>query len=162
MFILVIALVLLSMPAFADFRLDLGFDVPISLGGGGESIPFLPIPEVCLYYMWNVGPVNMGAGLRAFTFIIESAAWPNFIAEYTTGPVVFEAQLGGVFLVAFGAFGSTSTFGSVLIPDLSAWFKIGKTGAFRLGGGILGLYATSLSSSIGWQLYFGGKVALDL
>jgi hypothetical protein len=165
-------LMLLSLPAFADFRLDIGINVPFGLGVTGTSNdigsaignwPFIPIPEIALYYFWGLGPVDLGVGLRAYTFLIESIAWPNLVAEFKLDPVVIQAQVGGGFFAAFGLAGNATAFGQVLIPDLSAWFKIGKTGAFRLGGGIIGFYApNALGNIMPWLFYVGGKVALEL
>jgi hypothetical protein len=166
-------LILMSLPVFAGFRLDIGLEAPISAGatngtsGIGTSIgdiPFLPIPEIAIYYLWDIGPVNLGLGLRAYSIILESVAWPNLVAEFNLGPFVIQAQLGGGFFAAFGAAGNATAFGQVAIPDLSAWFKFGKTEAFRLGGGIMGFYAPAAlgSNSIIGLFYLGGKVALEL
>ncbi|MGA2479398.1 MAG: hypothetical protein ABSG63_11675 [Spirochaetia bacterium] len=172
LFVAAAALILLSLPAFADFRLDIGLDAPLSVGvsngasGVGSDIgqiPFLPIPEVGLYYFWGLGPVDLGVGLRAYTIIIESLAWPNLVGEVNLGPVVIQAQLGGGFFAAFGAAGNSTAWGQVVVPDLSAWFKLGKSSQFRLGGGIMGIYAPSaLGSYMPWLVYLGGKVALNL
>ena len=165
-------LILMSLPVFADFRLDIGLDAPLSVGvtngasGVGSDIgkiPFLPIPEVAIHYLWSLGPVDLGVGLRAFTVIIESLAWPNLIGEVNLGPVVIQAQFGGGFFAAFGAAGNNTAFGNVAIPDLSAWFKFGKTSAFRLGAGIMGIWAPdAIGSMMPWLFYVGGKVALNL
>jgi hypothetical protein len=53
--------------------------------------------------------------------------------------------------------------GIVLIPDLLAWFRIGKTGAFRVGGGFIALYAPyMIGNTVPALFYLGGKVALEL
>jgi hypothetical protein len=170
--IVVAVLLVLSLPAFAGFRLDIGIDVPFGLGVSGGAndfgnvignIGFIPIPELGIAYLWNLGPVDLGVGLRAYTVILESIAWPNAIVELKLDPVVIEAQVGGGLFAAFGLVGNSVAWGQVLIPDLSAWFKLGKTGAFRLGGGIMGIYAPgALGNYMPWLVYLGGKVALDL
>jgi hypothetical protein len=172
LFFVAAALILLSLPAFADFRLDIGLDAPLSVGvtSGGSGvgsdigkIPFLPIPEIAIHYFWGLGPVDLGVGLRAFTVIIESLAWPNLVGEVNLGPVVIQAQFGGGFFAAFGAAGNNTAFGNVAIPDLSAWFKLGKDQNFRLGGGVMGIWAPdALGSIMPWLFYVGGKVALNL
>jgi hypothetical protein len=173
--VILIILVLLSTPVFAQWRIDVGALVPrnvgIAVGGSAdvaiEDFPigdyFIPFPEAGFYYTGTVGPFNLGIGARAFTFIVETVLWPNAIAEVTLGPVVVEAQIGGGIFAIVGLF-SDVTSGKVFIPDLSAWFKIGKKGNFRLGGGFIGLYMPELTGTdaIPFLLYLGGKVAIPL
>ena len=53
--------------------------------------------------------------------------------------------------------------GALFLPDLSAWFKLGKKQNLRLGGGILGLYLPELTTEgFGFVYYLGGKVAINL
>jgi hypothetical protein len=163
--LLAVMLISLSIPAFAQWRIDLGLDVPLGATttiGGEKTSAFIPIPDFGFTYQWNTGNLNLGLGVRAFTLIIESGLWPNAFAEYTMGPVAIEAQLGGAFLAMFGAYNNVA-LGIVLIPDLSAWFMFGKTGGLRLGGGIIALYAPfSFGNTLPAFFYLGGKVALEL
>ena len=175
MLIVIVALILLAVPAFSQLRLDLGLDEMKGLGpSSGEttlgetfsnwqSIPIpIPLSDVGLHYQFYLGPVNLGFGIRGFSLILESMAWPNAFADLELGPVTIEAQVGGGLFAAFGLINSLD-FGRVLIPDLSAWFKFEATGAFRLGGGAIGLYVpNALGSTIPVLVYLGGKVVLEL
>jgi hypothetical protein len=174
--VVIIILVLLAAPAFAQWRIDVGAIVPrgvgLSIGGSTETSisgvdmeawPFIPLPEAGLYYTGAFGPVSLGIGVRAFTLIVETILWPNAFAELTLGPVALQAQFGGGFFAMFGLV-SASEFGEVFIPDLSAWFKIGKKGNFRLGAGLVGLYMPEITETdaIPFLMYLGGKVAIPL
>jgi hypothetical protein len=164
-FVLIVVLISLTMPAFAQWRFDIGIDMPLGVTmtmGGNTISSFLPIPDLGLCYQWTSGNFNLGLGVRAFTLLVESGLWPNAFAEYNVGPVVIEAQMGGAFFALLGAYNNMA-LGIVLIPDLSAWFKIGKTGAFRVGGGFIALYAPYMTgNTVPALFYLGGKVALDL
>jgi hypothetical protein len=174
--VVLVILVLLAAPAFAHWRIDVGALVPrgvgLSIGGSTEtsisgvdmeSWPFIPLPEAGLYYTGTIGPLSLGIGARAFTLILETILWPNAFAELTLGPVALQAQFGGGFFAMFGL-ASASEFGKVFIPDLSAWFKIGKKGNLRLGGGLIGLYMPEITETdaIPFLIYLGGKVAIPL
>ena len=63
---------------------------------------FIPFPEAGLYYQWDLGPVNLAAGGRFFTFILETVFWPNLLAEVELGPVFLDAQVGGLLFGMFG------------------------------------------------------------
>jgi hypothetical protein len=168
-------LAVLAFPAFSQLRIDIGVDVPMTLGviGNGEvntsneAGDFLrshifPFPEASLYYQFSAGPLTIAPGVRCFTFIFESVLWPNVMAELELGPVFLQAQLGGLLFVAFGLY-SNADFGQVLLPDLSAWVGIGKERRFRLGGGVIGLFLPDLTTSgMGIAPYLGGKIALDI
>lgn len=172
----VLALALFAMlaaPAFSQLRLDVGVDLPRNVGavlgsqvqtsgtvGSALSATFFPFPEAALYYQFGGSLLHFGVGLRAFTFIIESIAWPNAYAEVVLGPVAIEAQVGGGLFAAFGLANSLTT-GALVFPDLSAWLRLGKS--FRLGGGAIAVYLPdSLGGSAGlpFLLYFGGKASI--
>jgi hypothetical protein len=174
--VVLMILVLLAAPAFAQWRIDVGAIVPrgagLSIGGstetmiGGvdmESWPFIPLPEAGLYYTGALGPLTLGIGARAFTLIVETFLWPNAFAELNFGPLALQAQFGGGFFAMFGII-TAAEFGQVFIPDLSAWFKIGKKGNLRLGGGLVGLYMPEITDTdaIPFLYYLGGKVAIQL
>jgi hypothetical protein len=170
--VLLIALALI-VPALADARLDIGFIAPRGIGasaGGTTEIsdamaswPFIPIPEVGLYYQLDLSAIKIGLGARCFTALVESFAWPNAYAELDLGPVAIQGQIGGGLFVAFGALGSGSGTGAVFFPDLSAWLKLGKKGVLRLGVGAIGLYAPdTFGDDILFLMYLGGKAAIPL
>lgn len=173
---IVLLIALVAIPSFAQWRLDIGVDIPRGVGAvvgsdvlGSDaasaalSSTFFPFPEASIYYTFGGESIlQVGVGMRCFTFIIESIAWPNIFAEVNLGPVAIEAQVGGGAFVAFGL-ANSADFGQVFFPDLSAWFKLGKKQAFRLGVGAIGLFLPELTTeAIPFVFYLGGKVALGL
>ena len=163
----------LVVPVFGQVRLDLGFDVPMTVGaisaGGvevsGEAGEFLrnhvlPFPELSLGYQFKAGPFSITPGVRAFTVVLLSVMWPNISTELQLGPVFFQVQVGGLAFAVFGLV-NQADFGKVLLPDLSVWFGLGKERRFRLGGGVLGMLVPELTSDAMLIVpYLGGKVAL--
>ncbi len=163
-----VVVAVLAVPAFAEFRIDLGAILP--RGGaviaGGDVVAstdvgdflganWLPFPEASFYYQWHLGPLNLAAGARLYTFILESVFWPNILAELQLGPVFIDGQVGGLL---FGMFGLANGFevGNVFVPDLSLWLGLGKKKAFRIGGGALGLYAPEVSGDGMLMVYYLG------
>ncbi len=172
--VLISALILvLAFPAFSQLRLDMGVDVPMTVGviGQGEIQTsnevgqflrehILPFPEASLYYQFDIGPLKLAPGVRVFTFILESALWPNLMAELQFDRVFIQAQLGGLFFVFFGL-ANNAEYGEVLFPDLSIWIGLGKERRFRIGGGVIGLLLPELTTEgMGFAPYLGGKVSL--
>ena len=158
----------------AQARLDIGAIVPrgagLTLGGGttdtGAFIgnwPFIPVPDVGIYYQGDLGLVKLGIGARAFSLLIETIAVPNAFVELDLGKVAIEAQVGGGAFLMFGILPTQANIGNYWIPDLSAWFKIGKKGSFRLGGGLVGLYLPEvMGNALPFLIYLGGKASLML
>jgi hypothetical protein len=174
--VLVVALIaVLAFPAFSQFRIDLGVDVPMTIGvmGNGEietsneagdflKEHILPFPEASFYYQFSAGPLTLAPGVRTFTFILETVLWPNLMAELELGPVYLQGQIGGLLFAVFGLY-SNADFGNVLLPDLSVWVGLGKKRNLRLGGGVLGMALPDLTTEgIAIIPYLGGKVSLDL
>lgn len=169
--VLVVLILFGTLGAGAQVRFDLGVDVPRGVGavvgssvGGtdfsGLGASFFPFPEASVYYSFGGGLITGGIGLRAFTLILESVAWPNAFVELSLGPVVIEAQVGGgLFLIA--GLATDAQFGKIFFPDLSAWFKIGKS--FRLGLGAIGLFVpgVDLSVDLPFVYYFGAKFIIS-
>jgi len=159
----------------AQMRLDVGIAAPIGIGraldgtklemdgaaGDFLSKVFLPLPEAGLHYQFDLGTVKVGLGGRAFTLILETVLWPNAFAEFDLGPVVLEAQVGGGAFAFVGLVSDCET-GRVFFPDLSAWFKLGKDGNFRLGAGALGLYLPDQTATVPFIFYLGGKAAITI
>lgn len=170
-----VVLALVAAPAFSQLRLDIGIDVPRGVGAafqGSAEVSqetvdffnnyFIPFPEAALHYQYDLGMFKFGLGARAYTFIVETILWPNAFAEVHLGPVVVEAQVGGGLFFMVGLANQFEA-GKVFLPDLSAWFKLGKKQNLRLGGGILGLYLPELTTEgFGFVYYLGGKVAINL
>lgn len=173
---LLIALVaVLALPIFADWRLDLGVIVPrgagMTIGGETETVsgldvaewPFIPLPEAGIYYEGKLEDLTIGIGARAFSFILASIVWPNAFAEINLDRVAIQLQVGGGAFGFLTIAGSSGDFGKVLVPDLSAWVKVGKNRNLRLGGGVIGLYLPELlGESLPFLIYLGGKVAIPL
>ncbi|UCF97552.1 MAG: hypothetical protein JSV89_20620 [Spirochaetaceae bacterium] len=172
--VLVVALIaIIALPAFSQLRLDVGVDVPMNIYavGGGEiqsssevgdflKSHILPFPEAGLYYQFSAGPIRIAPGVRVFTFILESALWPNVMLELALEPVFIQAQVGGLLFLFFGL-ANQAEFGQVFFPDLSIWIGLGKERRFRLGGGLLGMYFPELTTEgIGVVPYIGGKISL--
>ena len=174
--LIVIGMIFAAIPALtAQARLDIGAVIPrgsgIAIGGNsatnyGTAIgnwPFIPIPDAGIYYQGDLGMVKLGIGARAFSLIIETIAWPNAYAELDLGKFAIEAQFGGGAFLMFGIAPTQASFGNSFIPDISAWFKLGKQGAFRLGGGLIGLYLPDiLGDTLPFLFYLGGKASLML
>lgn len=172
--LLALIIALVTGMAFGQLRIDVGIALPIGIGavlegsslelnstvGDFLSNTFLPLPEAALHYQFNLGMVKLGAGVRGFTFILETILWPNAFVEVDLGQFVAVAQLGGC---AFALLGLASDFrtGRVFFPDLSAWFKLGQKQNIRLGAGIVGIYLPEQSSTFPVVVYLGGKVALE-
>jgi len=162
-------------PASAQLRLDFGAIAfkGIDIDGGDrdkdesrnkngflERVPILPILEADLFYQRGFGLFTLGIGGRAFSLFAESLAWPNARAEFELGRVAIDAQVGAGAFAMFGIL-SRSDLGSVFIPDVSAWYKVGDTGKYSLGGGVMGLYVPkALGDSMTLLFYAGGKISL--
>jgi hypothetical protein len=165
--VMIVLAALCLVSVYAQARLDLGIDIPLRISAvaagseltSGVDVPYtLPFPSAGLYYTFGAGPLNLGIGARMYSLILLSALWPNMIAELDLGPVILEAQLGGGAFMFFGVVSSTQT-GAVFIPDLSAWFKLGKT--LRVGGGAMGLFIDELAeTAVPVVLYLGVKAAI--
>ena len=173
-FVLIVMLVALaSAPAFAQWRLDVGVDIPRGVGAmfeGNVEVPqetidffnnyFFPFPEAALHYQMDLGLIRAGVGVRAFTLILETAIWPNAFAEVILGPVAIEAQVGGGLFGLIGLYNSIQT-GALFFPDLSAWVLLGKQKNFRLGIGAMGFYLPEVTTEgMGLAYYIGGKFAV--
>lgn len=138
--------------AGAQLRLDIDINDPVYFGytasgssqGAWNPYPYIPIPDAKLMYQFSLGPVNLGAGVRVFSLIIENFLYPELYAELNLGPVAINASVGGLAFLEFGLLSTAlaeagisnlNGFQSVILPDLSVSFKL--TNVFRLGGGVL-------------------------
>ena len=158
-------LLLAAAPGFCNWRFDLGIDGIFGLGAvsdqGSGSIDFgdlnfftLPMGEAS--YEWEFGPVGVGAGVRGISLLVINVLWPDVYAELDLGPVAVEAHIGGLAFVGIGL-ASFSETGQVFVPELSAWYKLGKR--FRLGAGGVGLYVPDFSGMV-YVYYVGVKWVL--
>ena len=173
--LVLLVLALAAAPVFAQFRLEVGAVAP--LGGGyfdsahqfhnEEDIfggKIFPVPELGLSFRIPLfGFMRLGVGIRAFSAIIQTVAFPTIYTEAMLGPLVLEAQLGGLAFASFGTLGSSFHTGvKVLIPDISAWLALGKKGIIRIGGGVIGIGGTDLIDTGFPVLYYAGaKIVLN-
>ena len=142
--LLLVLMVVTATSAFAQFRIDIGFNAPIAVGvesvnspsGEPFKIPsFIPLPFAQASYAFNLGPLTMGLGLKAYTLIIESIAWPTAYVELAFDPFLVSLSGGGGYLFYFGVLGNGSLDTHVFMPDLAAEVKLGRFA--RLGLGIM-------------------------
>ncbi len=157
-----VALLLMAAPAFCNnWRVDLGVDAVFGLGvlsdsdlqTSGIGANFLTLPMGEGSYEWALGPVGVGVGIRAISFVVVNILWPDVYAEVDLGPVSFEGHIGGLLFVSIGLLNDSAS-GNVLFPELSAWGKLGKR--FRLGGGVISLYAPELEIDATVFVYYLG------
>lgn len=164
----------LAAPTPAQGRLDLGIDIPKGMGkvlpsGVDASVSdslakaFIPFPEVALHYQWDLGMLKLGAGVRAYTLILASMAWPNAFAELDLGPLAVEAQIGGGAFAYYAIASGGLESGRVFFPDLSAWYALGQKRVLRLGAGAMGVFLPDQEAgSLPFILYLGAKAAISL
>lgn len=174
--ICMVLILCISVPAaFSQFRFEIGASAPITVGAFDSStsdfadigsildeVGIIPIPNLALLLQLDAGPIKLGAGIKAWTALIASAAYPIVQAELALGALSIDASLGGYFLAYYGV---PNTFGfeeiGAFIPDLSVWLGIGKKNAFRIGGGAMGLIPTSFDlTTVPYVVYAGLKVVL--
>jgi len=151
--VLVVLAVMLAgaVNASAQLRLDIDINDPIYFGytdtgtpkGLWNPYPYIPIPDAKLMYQFSLGPVNLGAGVRVFSLIIENFLYPELYAELDLKPFVLGLSVGGFAFLEFGLLSSLLTaeginnlngFYSVILPDLSVAYKVNDV--FRIGGGL--------------------------
>lgn len=172
---LVMLVALAATPAVAQWRVDLGLNVPAVAGFQATDVATdetfnesadilgtitLLLPEVSFSYYGSLGPVALGGGLRVFTFILQSVAYPYLYAEAELGPIVGSFSLGGLLFPYFGVVNGVGS-ASVVIPDLSGYVKLGES--FRLGGGVAALMGVETGTqAFPYLLYLSGKFILDL
>ncbi len=164
--VLVGILALAATPAFSDWRFDIGIDAIFGFGALSEDdaetldfpdLTFITLPMGEAGYEWELGPVNLGVGVRGITLILVNLLWPDVYAELDLGKVAVEAHLGGLAFMVLGLANDTTT-GEVFIPELSAWFKPGRR--FRLGGGAVGFYHPDMEGNLLFLYYLGVKWVL--
>ncbi len=167
LFILIITVFLVP-SAFAQFRLDLGLQIPVKMGikfpdsSGIDSTSinildkytFL-LPEATGSYQVALGPVKFGAGVQLYSLILESIAWPVVFAELDLSPIVINAKVGGLAYVLFGIKNDAGT-GDLVIPEINIAYKLGKS--FRVGVGAMGFTSKNFDTgTIPYLIYLGGS-----
>ena len=141
----------------SQVRLDLAIEVPKAAGfnadSGNElfdgSVDFfsqytLPIPSAMAAYQFSLGPIHTGIGLKAYSAILLSLAWPYAYAELDLSPIVINVGIGGGAFMVFGMVNTINT-ANVFMPDFHIAYKFGDT--FRLGIGAVGITGELFDSS---------------
>jgi hypothetical protein len=161
-------IVLAASPVFSDWRVDLGLDLAFAAGafGGGESEMggfeggVLPIPMGEGSYVFDVGPLGIGIGIRGVPLIMIIPFWPDVFAELDLRKAALEAHIGGLVFGYIGLANGVET-GKVLIPEVSGWLKLGKKERFRVGVGAAGAWVPGAdigddNTGISVWLFFAG------
>jgi hypothetical protein len=179
--IALIGLIILSFCAITSFsqpRIDIAVDIPFYLGiqlidpttgnsiSGGDFLKYaFVLPELEASYVFRLGLVNLGLGIRMFTALIETIGWPNAFVEINLDPIVLSAEVGGGAFFAFGFVSSFNT-GALLFGDISAAFKVADW--FRAGVGVFSLQSfdpnVMFAQNGVWPfaVYAFGKFSIDL
>jgi hypothetical protein len=144
-------LLLVGGTAMADrTQVDIGLNVPYRVGISSEEAgdigafvdyAFL-LPDVRIQWYWEAGPIKLGPGVRLWTLILESVAYPILSVEAEIGPIVLNANVGGGAFLFFGLYNDLGT-GRVLFPEISAAFKLGES--FSIGTGAMILFVPELA-----------------
>lgn len=162
--------------AFSQIRIDIGVDKPMGIGVANNAAAsddlddasdfireqwWLFLPTAGAYYQFDLAPIKLGVGIRAYTFLVLGAAWPNVYAELPLGPFFLDAQVGGLLFGYYALNNGRIDVGNVFVPDLSAWLGLGKTKGLRLGAGVLAFYAPdTLGDSMPFMPYIGLKITI--
>lgn len=149
--ILAALVAMLAVPAFAQWHVDIGAEIPFRVGiqsdneDYGEFLNYMfLVPTGTIAYNFGLGPINLGVGGKLYTLIIESVLYPIAYAELDFDPVVVNLTAGGFGFLFFGLMNSFET-GALLIPELSVQFKLGKS--FRLGVGAMTFIGTEINQT---------------
>lgn len=176
MLLVLLLIVAASGIGFAQWRADMGLDVVSSIGVSFEtetgtqtealdvlSNVIVPLPDFSVAYEARLGPVNLGAGGRMFTLLLESVIYPNVFAEVQVGPIVGSLNVGGGLFMTFGLFTTGATGGQLAnistqnfyLPDIAAAVQLGES--FRLGAGMLALVSDQIQGTLPYLFYLNGK-----
>lgn len=143
--------------ATAEMQIDIGVNVPYYLGikaeddDVGDTLDWVfLLPDVKFNWLHDLGPVRVGGGIRLWTFIIQSVAYPILSVEADVGPVVLNANMGGGAFLFFGLWNSVE-FSKVFLPEVSVAYRF--TEGFSVGTGALLLFAPEVTdlSSFGYM-----------
>jgi hypothetical protein len=156
-----------AMTASAQVRLDIDINDPIYFGytdtgtqtGIWNPYPYIPIPDAKLMYQFSLGPINLGAGVRVFSLIIENFAYPEIYGELVLNPFTVNLSVGGLEFLMFGLLSDALTPAGVtglngyvplIIPDLSVSYKLNDI--VRISGGVFIMSPLTSTSTIGGVL----------
>ena len=150
-FLVVFAVLLLGSVSqlAAEFQVDIGINAPYYMGistdddDAGEALEWVfLVPDVKFNWLLDQGAVRLGGGVRLWTFIIQSMAYPILTAEADVGPFVFNTNVGGGLFLFFGLYNAIDT-GGVFIPELSVAYRFSDS--FSVGTGGVFLFAPEVA-----------------
>ena len=141
--VLILLAVAVVLPA-ADIQVDIGLNVPVFTGvsfeddnvGQYAEYAFV-LPDIKASYLMEFGNLRVGAGLRAFTIIIETLVYPVVTAEYDISQLRLSANVGGGAFLLFGLYNAFETL-NVWVPDVSAVYRVNDW--LGLGVGAIGAF----------------------
>ncbi len=164
-------LALFTTLAFAQLQGTVGVDVmvwggvqisspEVSGDTGATALPIkLAFPYAQLAYNFDFGMIDVGVGAKAYTLIIESVMYPLFYADFELGPVVLHAGAGGLLFGLFGIYNDVLS-GSVFMPEVGAYFKIGKS--FQIGASGIFFMSTEQTIVMPYTVCISGRFVFDL
>jgi hypothetical protein len=128
-------------PAAADTQVDIGLNVPYFIGIETEDedasavmdYAFL-LPDLKVNYFFNENGIRFGAGVRMFTLILETLAYPIVTVEAEFDKLVLSAHAGGGAFLFFGLLNDIA-FESIYLPEVTVAYKLGER--FSVGTGAL-------------------------
>lgn len=157
---------MLAVPAFAQWHVDIGAEIPFLVGvtdtssDYGEFLNYMfLVPTGTIAYNFGLGPLNLGVGGKLYTLIVESIVYPIAYVELDFDPMVVNLTAGGFGFLFFGLMNSFET-GALLIPELSVQFKLGKS--FRLGAGVMTFIGDMNQSTFPYIAYATAKFRIPL
>ena len=171
--VLLLVVVMGSGTVFAQGRFDIGIKAPLIIGVDGlvdadgqpidlvEEVPsFIPIPSAFVGGQLDLAIIKLGVGLQLYSAIIQTIMYPAVFGEVDLGFFVANLTVGGGVFASFGVLGSDISTTELLIPDLSAHFRLGSI--FQVGLGLTGFTGfESIESDIfPYVGYFSAKVSL--
>ena len=153
--------------ASAQVHVELGFNAPVAFTVVNDTGTFsdltdvlnkvgiLPIPYASAYAGWFGESGGIGIGLKAYTAIIATVAYPSIMGQYTISRFSAQASVGGLYMLHYvigAGFGVTQV--PALVSDLSLWFGLDKRRIFHLGAGVTSVVPSDFSFSeipiVGW------------
>ncbi len=153
--------------AAAQVHLEIGFNAPIGytiINDSGEYSEFtnilkevgiLPIPFASIYVGAFGQNAGIGVGLKAYTAIIATIAYPSVMGEINISRLSVQAALGGLYLFHY-VLGEGAGFTQIPVfaGDISLWFGLDRKKIFQLGAGAMSIFPSDFSFSevpiVGW------------
>ena len=128
-------------PAFADVRYDISLNIPFVFGIDADDEDddiqefteyIFVVPDLKVHKFWGDEQFRIGAGVRAFTLILESLVYPTVTAEMDIDPFRLSAGVGGGAFLFFGLYTDLVT-GNVWLPEVSAAYKANEWLQYGVG-----------------------------